>query len=135
MDKEQTKLDMYLENLEPDRLKDVVTIIDIARDITKKEPIMWGTMIGFGKIHYQYASKRQGDTFEFGLASRKQALTLYLGWDVTAYEGLKQLGKHKAGKGCLYIKKLSDVNLDVLKSMIKQSVDSLRDNPIITHIE
>lgn len=124
----------YLESIDKNRLDDIQTLIDIAKDITKKEPIMWGSMIGFGKIQYTYATKRQGETFEFGFASRKQAITLYLSWDVNQFKALKRLGTYKTGKGCLYIKKLSDVNLEVLKDLIKEAVDSLRDNPIITKI-
>jgi hypothetical protein len=127
-------VNQYLDTIDKNRIDDIEILIDIAKDITKKEPIMWGSIIGFGKIQYTYATKRQGDTFEFGFASRKQAITLYLSWDVSQFNALKGLGTYKTGKGCLYIKKLSDVNLDVLKDLIKEAVESLRDNPIITKI-
>ncbi|BCR36186.1 DUF1801 domain-containing protein [Mariniplasma anaerobium] len=134
MQKQEQTLSQYIENLEENRVDDIKKLIDIAKDITKKEPFMWGSIIGFGKIQYTYASKRQGDTFEFGFASRKQAITLYLSWDVNQFKALKHLGTYKTGKGCLYIKKLSDVNLGVLKGLIKEAVDSLKHNPIITKI-
>lgn len=134
MQKQMLSINQYIENLEKHRVDDIKTLIEIGKAITKKEPVMWGSMIGFGKVHYRYVSKREGDTFEFGLASRKNAITLYLGWDVNQYIGLDQLGTYKTGKGCLYIKKLSDVNIDVLKQMIKESVESLKHNPIITKI-
>jgi hypothetical protein len=127
-------VNQYLESIDENRIDDIKTLIDIAKDITKKEPVMWGSIIGFGKVQYTYVTKRQGDTFEFGFASRKQAITLYLSWDVNQFDALKRLGKYKTGKGCLYIKKLSDVNLEVLKALIKEAVDSLRHNPIITKI-
>lgn len=127
-------LQSYLDNLEDNRLKDIRTLIDIAKDITKKEPVMWGSMIGFGKIHYKYESKHEGETFEFGFASRKQVITLYLGCDVSKFKTLNQLGKYKQGKGCLYIKKLLDIDIDVLKLIIKEAVSSLRNNPTITNI-
>ena len=129
------KVKAYIDQLDPKRVDDIKKLIEIGTAITKKEPLMWGSMIGFGKIHYKYVSKREGDTFEFGLASRKKAITLYLGWDVNQYEGLSKLGKHKTGVGCLYIDKLADVDLNVLIDMIKESVESLKTNPIITHIQ
>jgi uncharacterized protein DUF1801 len=134
MQKQELTLSQYIENLEENRVDDIKTLIEIGKNITKKDPIMWGSIIGFGKIQYTYVSKRQGDTFEFGFASRKQAITLYLSWDVNQFDALNRLGVYKTGKGCLYIKKLSDVNLDVLKELIKEAVDSLRHNPIITKI-
>lgn len=134
MQKQELTLSQYIENLEKNRVNDIKKLINIAKKITKKEPVMWGSIIGFGKIQYTYPSKRQGDTFEFGFASRKQAITLYLSWDVNQFEALKRLGTYKTGKGCLYIKKLSDVKLEVLEALIKEAVDSLRDNPIITKI-
>lgn len=124
----------YIKQLDPSRVEDIKKLIQIGTIITKKEPIMWGSMIGFGKIHYKYESKREGDTFEFGFASRKKAITLYLGWDVNQFIKLNKLGKHKTGVGCLYINKLSDIDIDVLTDIIKQSVISLKTNSIITYI-
>ncbi|MCD4827084.1 MAG: DUF1801 domain-containing protein [Acholeplasmataceae bacterium] len=131
----QKEVKDYIHQLDPSRVDDIKKLIEIGTAVTKKEPIMWGSMVGFGKIHYKYVSKREGDTFEFGLASRKKAITLYLGWDVNQYEGLKKLGKHKTGVGCLYIDKLADVDLNILIDMIKESVKSLKTNPIITDIQ
>ena len=81
---------------------------------------MWGpSIIGFGSYHYKYESGREGDMPIIGFSPRKEALTLYLSSTFDRRdELLQQLGKHKTGKGCLYIRKLADVNLDTLNEMI-----------------
>ena len=81
---------------------------------------MWGdAIIGFGSQHYQYASGREGDMPLVGFSPRKQNLTLYFQNGIqNQADALARLGKHKLGGGCLYIKKLSDVNLAVLKEML-----------------
>ena len=100
-------------------------ILDMMKRVTKMEPKIWGTgLVGFGNYHYKYASGHEGDCFVTGFASRKTALTLYLTAGVERFPKLlAKLGKHKAGKGCLYIKKLDDVNLSVLEDLVKQSVE------------
>ncbi|MGQ0553413.1 MAG: DUF1801 domain-containing protein [Planctomycetota bacterium] len=87
---------------------------------TKAKPRLWGTsIVGFGDLRYRYASGREGDWFAAGFASRKQGLTLYLMCDVSAHKAtLKKLGPHKTGVGCLYIKRLADIDLKVLQAMI-----------------
>ena len=90
-----------------------------------EKPKMWGpSIVGFGSYHYRYASGHEGDCFLVGFASRKSALTLYITAGVERFpKVVEKLGKHKAGKGCLYIKKLDDVNLSVLEDLLKKSVD------------
>lgn len=112
--------------------KDAFEILEMMKTITKEEPKMWGTsIIGFGDLHYKYASGREGDWFKIGFSPRKANLSLYIsGCDISTQEKqLKRLGKHKTGKGCLYINKLADVDIDVLKEMIKEGYD----NPNIPH--
>jgi len=95
--------------------------------ITGEEPKMWGaSIIGFGDLHYKYASGREGDTFKCGFSPRKTKISLYLmGCDINqANEILSRLGKHKTGKGCLYINKLDDVNREVLRELIKVSYEN-----------
>jgi len=106
------------------RRQDCLTIMDLMRKATGKEPKMWGdAIIGFGHWHYKYASGREGDWFLIGFSPRKQNLTLYITSGVEAYSDLfSRLGKHKTGKGCLYINRLSDVNLSVLEELITQSL-------------
>lgn len=112
--------------------KDAFEILEMMKTITKEEPKMWGTsIIGFGDLHYKYASGREGDWFKVGFSPRKANLSLYIsGCDVSMHEQLlAKLGKHKTGKGCLYINKLADVDIDVLKEMIKEGYD----HPNIPH--
>jgi hypothetical protein len=91
------------------------------RTITGVEPVVWGpSIIGYGTHHYRYDSGREGDTVAVGFAPRAQALVLYGVADYDQNLELAQsLGIHTTGKGCLYVKRLSDVNLDVLERMIK----------------
>ena len=115
-------------NTIPDERKrqDSFTLMKLMQQISGEEPRMWGAnIIGFGDRHYKYESGREGDMFKVGFSPRKQNLTLYIVGGFPKHEALlKQLGKYKTGKGCLYINKLSDVNLDVLKKIISQSLSS-----------
>ena len=89
---------------------------------------MWGaSIVGFGSYHYKYASGHEGDMCLVGFASRKDAIVLYLcGRDENVEELLPKLGKYKSGKGCLYIKKLADVDQKVLQVLIKYSVTKIK---------
>lgn len=103
---------------------DSYTIVEMLRTATKAEPKMWGSsIVGFDTYHYVGKSGREGDWLLAGMSPRKQALTLYMlgGWDHNA-ELLAKLGKHSLGKGCLYIKRLDDINLPVLKRLIADSL-------------
>ena len=103
---------------------DSFEISKLMQQVTKQEPKMWGTsIIGFGNRHLKYESGRELDWFITGFSPRKQNLTLYISGGLPQYADLlAQLGKHKTGGGCLYINKLSDVNLDILKEIIGQSL-------------
>jgi hypothetical protein len=103
---------------------DCFEILKVMKQATKSEPKMWGpSIVGFGNYHYVYESGREGDWFLAGFSPRKQNLTLYImsGFD-RFNDLLKKLGKHSTGKGCLYIKKLSDVDTKVLKELVEESV-------------
>ena len=104
---------------------------DVARmmaEITGAEGVMWGaSIVGFGDYHYRYASGREGDFFEAGFSPRKRALTIYVMAGFSEYEDLLgRLGKYTTGKSCLYVKRLSDVDLDVLREMLTRSVAYIR---------
>ena len=103
--------------------KDYLEIVKIMKQVTKEEPKMWGpSIIGFGSYHYKYESGREGDMMQIGFSPRKQNITLYVGLgDNTENPLLKKLGKHTTGKGCLYIKKLADVDKKVLQNLITNS--------------
>jgi len=89
---------------------------------------MWGpSIVGFGKYHYKYASGREGDFFITGFSPRKQNLTLYIMSGFQKYpKFMKKLGKYKTGSSCLYINKLEDVNMRVLKELITESVKYMK---------
>lgn len=95
----------------------------LLQDVTQTEPRMWGTIVGFGDLHYQYASGRQGDWFLAGFAPRKQTLTLYITGGFTQFPDLlEKLGKHSLGKGCLYIKKVADIDLPTLRTLLERTL-------------
>lgn len=122
----KTTIAGYLADIpDEDRRKDCKALVKLMTRVTGEKPVMWGTsIVGFGKYHYKYASGHEGDTCIAGFASRKTDLTLYnMGGGFAGHEALmKKLGKHKSGKGCLYIKRLADIDLDVLETLIQKSV-------------
>lgn len=104
--------------------KDAKTLVKLMKKATGEEPKMWGgSIVGFGTYHYKYESGREGDTPLAGFTPRKAATVLYgLTGTGDADSLLSKLGKHSTGKGCLYIKKLSDVDQKVLEAMVVKSV-------------
>ena len=103
--------------------KDCLEILKMMKQATKEEPKMWGpAIIGFGSYHYKYESGREGDMMKIGFSPRKQNITLYimLGAD-PENPLLKKLGKYTIGKGCLYIKKIADIDKQVLQELINES--------------
>ncbi len=98
------------------------------KKITKEEPVKWSpSIVVFGKYHYKYASGCEGDWFLTGFSPRKQNLTLHIMSGFKKYDGLiKKLGKFKTGSSCLYINKLKDVDITVLKDLKTESVKYMR---------
>lgn len=114
---------------EPERRADCLAIAKIMEEITgDKKPKMWGTsIVGYGNYHYRYASGREGDWMLTGFSPRKNDLTLYILAGLEKNADLREkLGKHSAGKGCLYIKRLSDIHIPTLKKLIKASIKDLK---------
>jgi hypothetical protein len=110
------------------RREDCFAVAKIMEEITGEKPKMWGpSIVGFGTHHYKYASGREGDWPVTGFSPRKKDLTLYImqGLDKND-ELMKELGKHSAGKSCLYIKRLSDIHVPTLKKLIKESVKQVK---------
>jgi hypothetical protein len=107
---------------------DAKTLVEMMQRATGEKPEMWGpSIVGFGSYHYKYESGREGDMPLIGFSPRKAATVLY---NVIGFSDsqalLAKLGKHTTGKGCLYIKKLADVDQKVLEAMIAKSVASMR---------
>ena len=116
------------------RREDSYKVLELMKKITKEKPKMWGpSMVGFGNYHYKYASGHEGDCFVTGFSPRKQALTLYIMAGFKKYpELMKKLGKFKTGSSCLYIKKLEDVDLKVLKELITMSVKTIKAKKVVS---
>jgi hypothetical protein len=110
--------------------EDSFSILELMKEETGAEPIMWGdSIVGFGRYHYKYASGREGEWFLTGFSPRKQNLTLYIMSGFEEYdELLGKLGKHSTGKSCLYIKKLEDVDQDVLRELVSKSVAHMKES-------
>lgn len=103
--------------------KDSCALVELMREVTGLVPQMWGSsIVGFGSYHYTYASGREGDTMLAGFSPRKQNLTIYNMGGIDPDDALlRQLGKHTTGKGCLYIKRLDDIDLPTLRRLIEAS--------------
>jgi len=128
--KNDQPVDLFLQKVEdPNKRQDSYTILEMMETITGEKAKMWGdSLVGFGDLHYKYASGREGDWMLTAFSPRKQNLTLYImsGFDQHA-EILARLGKYKTGKGCLYINRLSDVDQNVLRELIQKSVNFLKE--------
>lgn len=115
---------------DPQKRADARKVAAMMRRVTGKRAKMWGSsIVGYGTYHYKYASGREGDSMIAGFSPRKQALTVYIMAGFGRYDELMaKLGKHKTGKSCLYIKRLSDVDEKVLEQLIAESVKYMRKN-------
>ena len=124
-----SSVDAFIDTLDDDHKRaDCRNLARMMAEITGASGVMWGSsIVGFGSYHYRYASGREGDFFETGFSPRKRALTLYVMAGFSAYgDLLARLGKYSVGKSCLYVKRLADVDLDVLREMLTQSVSYIR---------
>ena len=107
------------------RREDCRAVVRLMAEVTGEPPVIWGdSIIGFGSYHYKYATGREGDWMATGVSPRKQSLTVYI---MTGFERhaalMKKLGRYTTGKSCLYIKKLEDVDVDVLRELIRASFE------------
>jgi uncharacterized protein YdhG (YjbR/CyaY superfamily) len=116
------KVESFLESVSDKRREEAHTLIAMMQEISGEKPYMWGpSIIGFGSEHYKYDTGREGDTPRLAFSPRKASITVYFeGFDRYAQE-LAVLGKHKQSVSCLYINKLADINLDVLRKMLEKS--------------
>ena len=124
--KSDSDVEAFLESIENEKRRtDGKKVLNLMKEVTGATPKMWGpSIVGFGDYHYKYESGREGDWFRTGFSPRKNATTLYFMPGFGRYEELMvKLGKYKTGKGCLYINKLEDVDLDVLRELVKLSYE------------
>ena len=123
--KTELSVDAFLKKIpEAQKQKDAFTIIELMEKATKAKGKMWGSaIIGFGDRHLKYESGRELDWFVMGFSPRKANFALYVSGTVSGQQALlKKLGKHKTGKGCLYINKLEEVDMAVLKEIINKGL-------------
>lgn len=116
-------VEAYVDSLEPRRAEHGRWLLKVFGEVTGEAPRMWGpSMVGYGEMHYLYATGREGDTMRLGFSPRKAALSLY---GLTFYGSnddlLARLGKHRLGKGCLYVNKPEDIDESVLRELIARA--------------
>lgn len=119
---------VFLDSVENEtRRKDAYALLDLFQEITGQPAVLWGnSLVGFGSYHYKYESGREGDMLMAGFSPRKQNIALYNTGFKRYPEIMKRLGKHKNGKSCLYITKLSDVDMGVLSELLKTAYDHMK---------
>lgn len=116
----------YIDSVENGtRRKDAYVLLELMKKVTGEQPIIWGdSIIAFGSYHYKYDSGREGDMILTGFSPRKSNISLYVGASAERNVSyLRKLGKHKIGRSCLYINKLADIDIDVLKDLIKSNYE------------
>ena len=124
-------VDTFLNDITDEQKRgDSKRLRELFEEITGEPAKMWGAnIVGFGSYHYKYKSGQEGDWLVAGFSPRREYLTLYLmgSYEFVAYRDLlEKLGKHKTTKSCLYIKKLEDIDMDILSKLITRSVDDTR---------
>lgn len=120
----------FIETVEsPKKREDAYKLLDIFTETTGYEAKMWGpSIIGFGSYHYKYKSGHEGDAPLVGFSPRKAKISLYFApGDEKREDLLESFGKHTTGKACVYINKLADIDVDILKALINQSVTFLKE--------
>jgi hypothetical protein len=119
------------------KLLDCLDLLALMEKITGKKAKMWGSaIVGFGQYHYEYKTGHKGDSAAVGFSPRKSNITIYIttgfgdymDGSETVKDLMSKLGKYKTGKVCLYIKQLSDINIDILTKIIDHSLENLKKN-------
>ena len=115
----EQNVDDFLAGVSDKRRLEAYELIKLMKKVSGEEPKMWGpSMIGFGKYRYVSKSKIEADWFKIGFSPRKPKISLYLSYDANEFKDeLAMLGKHTHGKGCIYVNKLEDINMDVLEKI------------------
>ncbi|MCR3920983.1 MAG: DUF1801 domain-containing protein [Firmicutes bacterium] len=120
----------FIEQVEkPTKRADAYKLLEIFAETTGYQAKMWGkSIVGFGAYHYKYESGHEGDAPLVGFSPRKQTFTVYVATgDIKREDLLQKLGKYKMGKGCIYINKVDDIDVEVLKALLRQSVRFLQE--------
>ncbi len=125
----EVSVDQFLEAVpDPQRREDGKKVREMMERITGQPATMWGpSIVGFGRYRYQYESGRSGEMCRIGFSPRAKELVLYITEGYDRYQPLMdKLGKHRTGKSCLYIKRLADVDQDVLEELMRESLESMK---------
>jgi hypothetical protein len=125
-------VEAFLETVvDSERRRDAQALCGLLAELTGEQATMWGSsIIGFGRARYRYATGREGDTALACFSPRKRELVIYLAgsFDTADASDLARLGPHRTGKGCLYLKRLADVDSDALRSLVERSIRARRDS-------
>ena len=122
-------VEAFIDQIEPEwKRDDCHELLKMMKKITGEVPVMWGdSIVGFGNYHYKYKTGREGDWFLTGFSPRKQSMTVYvMGGFEKVEDLLPKLGKHKVSVGCLYFKKLSELDIQILEKLIVNNVETLK---------
>lgn len=130
----EKSVESYLSTLGDAQRTEAEKLINIFKEVTKTDPAMWGSsIIGFGQYHYKYDSGREGDSLATGFSMRKSGPTIYIMPGYTDYSHiLKELGPHKLGKSCLYLKSLENIDIPTLKKLIRTGLADLQKSYPVT---
>ena len=130
----ETSVDSFIEAVEhPVRRADAKVLRAMMERVSGEPAVMWGSsIVGFGRYHYRYDSGHEGDACRIGFSPRKAQLVLYVGGFSGHEDRLRRLGKHKTGKGCLYIKTLSDVDLAALEEIVTTALQEASGGEVLT---
>ena len=127
--KNNASISKFISTEDEQKRQDCQGLLKIFEEVTKEKATMWGeSIVGFGEYHYKYPSGQEGDWPITGFSPRKQNISIYIMPGFSKYQNfLAKLGKHKVSKGsCLYIKKLVDIDVKILKKLIKDSVSQMK---------
>lgn len=122
--KNDADVEAFIDSIENEKRRaDCRAVVEMMAEVTGEPPTMWGdSIIGFGSYHYKYPTGREGDWMATGVSPRKQSLTVYVMTGFARHAALmEKLGRYTIGKSCLYIKKLEDVDTDVLRELVRDS--------------
>ena len=122
-------VDEFLGTVSEKRREEAYAIIEMMQHVSGQSPKMWGpSMIGFGKYHYVSKSKCEADWFKIGFSPRKAKISLYVSCDADEFaDELTELGKHTRGKGCIYVNKLQDIDMNVLEKIARIAYKNAKD--------
>ena len=125
-----TSVESFLDTIEDEKKRaDAYQLLDLFKDVTGDPPVMWGdSIIGFGLYKYQYKSGRSGEFMRTGFSPRKRNFSIYI---MHGFEGagnlMEKLGKHKTGRSCLYVNKLADIDMSVLRKLVELDVEVMKE--------